>query len=67
MKEGGYEDDSKELEERSRTELLYREVLGELARCVLEKDVPKILHRYHDCHGHFAGGMMARMLRGRYY
>ena len=54
-------------EEESGVELLYRESSGELARCVLEKDVPKILHRYHDCHGHFAGGMMVRMLRGRYF
>lgn len=48
-------------------ELLYREVSGELARCVREGDVPRILHRYHDCHGYFAGGMIVRTLRGKYY
>ena len=36
MKEG--------LEGRRGAELMYREVSGELARCLLEKDVPKILH-----------------------
>ena len=54
-------------EEESGVELLYRESSGELARCVLGKDIPKILHRYHNCYGHFAGGMIARMLRGRYF
>ena len=59
MKEG--------LEGRRGAELMYREVSRELARCLLEKDVPKILHRYHDCHRHFAGGMMARVLKGKYF
>ena len=52
---------------RSRVELLYREVSGELARCVTQEIIPQILHRYHNCHGHFARGMIAKLLRERYY
>ena len=48
-------------------ELLYREASGELARCVIENDVPRIFHCYHDCHGHFAGGMIVRTQQAKYY
>ena len=47
--------------------LLYREVTGELARCIKEDEVERILCRYHDSHGHFAQDMTLKMLRGRYY
>ena len=47
--------------------LLFREVTGEQSICVKRKDVPRILRRYHDSHGHFAKDMILRMLRGRYY
>ena len=59
------EDEEGRGEDERRVELLYREVSGELARCVTKEDVPRILHRYHDCH--FAGWMIVRMLQGRYY
>lgn len=47
--------------------LLYREVTGELARCIRRSEVDNILVKYHDSHGHFAKDMMLRMLRGRYF
>ena len=54
-------------EETERRTLLYRESTGELAKCVKENEVEKIMERYHDCHGHFAVDMTLRMMRGRYY
>ena len=47
--------------------LVYREVNGTLAWCVRESDVRRILHRFHDSHGHFSFGVMGRNLLGRYY
>ena len=79
MQERGCEDDGKRHEgeecedeghgggERGGAELLYREVSGELARYMTQENVPQILHYYHDCHGHFAGGMIVRTLQGKYY
>lgn len=47
--------------------LVYRESNGEQARCVIQTEVPRILHRFHDLHGHFSIGVMSRNLLGRYY
>ena len=47
--------------------LTYREVNGERSKCVFEEDVGKILHRFHDIHGHFSYGIVSRNLMGRYY
>ena len=41
--------------------LFYREKNGELATCVLEENVPKVLRDLHEGHGHFA----ARITLGR--
>ena len=54
-------------DEKSGVELLYREVSGELARYVTQENVPQTLYRYHDCHRHFARGIIAKLLRRRYY
>ena len=55
------------LDNGEKKKLLFRELTGEQSTCVKEKDVPRILHRYHDSHGHFARDMTLRMLRGKYY
>lgn len=47
--------------------LIYREVTGELAKCIQKEDVERIMKQYHDCHGHFAKDMTLRMLRGKYF
>ena len=39
--------------------LTYREVNGERSRCVFQEDVEKILHRFHDIHGHFSYGVVS--------
>ena len=53
--------------EDSAPRLVYRETDGSLARCVRHNEVSIILHRFHDNHGHFAAGIVARNLIGRYY
>ena len=47
--------------------LVYVERNGKEAFCVRRKQVPAILHYLHDCHGHFAAGILSRTLIGRYY
>jgi len=47
--------------------LTRRETNGELAECIRAHQVEKILHRFHDLHGHFACGVMSRNIIGRYY
>ena len=47
--------------------LVYREVNGTMAWCAREGEVRRILHRFHDSHGHFSFGVMSRNLLGRYY
>jgi len=47
--------------------LVYVERNGKEAFCVRQKQVPAILHYLHDCHGHFAAGILSRTLIGRYY
>jgi len=44
--------------EYPRNRLLYRERNGDLATCVMPADVPTILYKLHDCHGHFAAGLL---------
>jgi len=47
--------------------LVYVERNGKEAFCVRRNQVPAILHYLHDCHGHFAAGILSRTLIGRYY
>lgn len=54
-------------QDKSHPYLLYREVNGEYARCILQPDVTRVLHRFHDLHGHFAAGVMCRNMLGKYY
>ena len=48
-------------------DLLYREMTGELAKCIFATRVNRVLQRYHDFHGHFAKDMTLRLLKGKYY
>jgi len=50
-----------------KNQLLYRERNGELSTCVRHRDIHDILYRLHDCHGHFAPGLLLRLTVGRYY
>lgn len=47
--------------------LIYREVNGTMAWCAREGEIRRILHRFHDSHGHFSFGIISRNLLGRYY
>jgi len=47
--------------------LFYKEKNGKLALCILEEDVETTLEQYHDCHGHFAGRLLAEYLLGKAY
>jgi len=47
--------------------LAYREINGDMARCLLPGQVGRILYRFHDNHGHFSQGIMGRNILGRYY
>lgn len=47
--------------------LFYKERDGRLTLCILSDDVTGTLERYHDCHGHFAGRLLAEYLVGRAY
>ena len=47
--------------------LIWQETDGQLAMCVLEEEVGKVLRRLHDGHGHFAAGITAGQGHGKYY
>lgn len=47
--------------------LCRRESSGELAECIREGQVEAVLRQLHDCHGHFASGVMSRNVIGRFY
>ena len=50
-----------------KSQLLYRERNGELSVCVRKGEVSVGLEHLHDCHGHFAGGILIKMIVGRYF
>ena len=50
-----------------KNQLLYCERNGELSTCVKSQDIHDILYRLHDCHGHFAAGLLLKLTIGRYY
>ena len=47
--------------------LLYKETNGVWSRCITREEVGRVLHRFHDLHGHFAIGVMSGNLLGKYY
>jgi len=47
--------------------LFFRERNGELASCVLEQEVPKVLADLHQGHGHFANGITLGLAHGQVY
>jgi len=47
--------------------LFYREKNGELATCVLEADIPKVLRELHEGHGHFAARIRLGRAHGKVY
>ena len=47
--------------------LFYREKNGELASCVLESDVEKVLTDLHEGHGHFASSITLARAHGKVY
>jgi len=47
--------------------LVYVERNGKESFCIRRKQVPAILHFLHDCHGHFAAGILSQTLIGCYY
>ena len=47
--------------------LFWREGDGQLAMCVLEGEVEKLLRDLHDGHGHFAAGVTAGHAHGQYF
>lgn len=47
--------------------IFYREKNGELASCVLEEDVTKVLHNLHEGHGHFATRITLGRAHGKVY
>jgi len=47
--------------------LVFVERNGKEAFCVRVVEVESTLYRLHDCHGHFAAGVLLRTLIGRYY
>ena len=49
------------------TRLFWREVDGQLALCVLEEEVERVLRDLHDGHGHFAAGITAGRAQGKYF
>ena len=50
-----------------KNQLHYRERNGELSTCVKSQDIHDILYRLHDCHEHFAAGLLLKLTMGRYY
>jgi hypothetical protein len=53
--------------EAAQARLFYKERSGRLAVCVLEAEIPKVLHSLHDVHGHFATGVTIGRAYGEYY
>ena len=53
--------------ERRETRLFWREVDGQLALCVLEEEVERVLRDLHVGHGHFAAGITAGRAHGKYF
>jgi hypothetical protein len=53
--------------EAAQARLFYKERSGRLAVCVLESELPKVLHSLHDVHGHFATGVTIGRAYGEYY
>ena len=49
------------------TRLFWREVDGQLALCVLEEEVERVLRDLHDGQGHFAAGITAGHADGKYF
>ena len=47
--------------------LVFVERNGKEAFCIRAREVETILYRMHDCHGHFAAGVLLRTIVGRYY
>ena len=47
--------------------LIYHETDGSRSCCMPQSQVVRILHRFHDNHGHFSVGIMSRNMLGRYY
>jgi hypothetical protein len=47
--------------------LVFVEKNGKEAFCVRAPEVEAILYQLHDCHGHFAAGVLLRTVIGRYY
>jgi len=55
------------LVEAAEPKLFYREKNGELASCVLESDIEKILVNLHEGHGHFASSITLARAHGKVY
>ena len=47
--------------------LFYRERNGELASCILEVDIPKVLRELYEGHGHFATRIALGLAHGKVY
>lgn len=47
--------------------LVWKERDGQLALCVLEEEVERVLEDLHDGHGHFAAGVTGGRSHGRYF
>jgi len=47
--------------------LIYIERSGEHSLCVRKESVQSLLTQTHDCHGHFASGILVKFLIGRFY
>ena len=55
------------LVEGREVKLLWKEKDGQLALCVLEEDVERVLADLHDGHGHFAAGLTGGRAHGRFF
>jgi hypothetical protein len=53
--------------EASQVRLFYKERSKRLAVCVLETELPRVLHSRHNVHGHFATGVTIGRAYGEYY
>jgi hypothetical protein len=47
--------------------LTYSERNGQISICVRKNEVRDLLAQSHDCHGHFAGGILMKALTGRFF
>ena len=47
--------------------LFYTERNGELASCILEADIPKVLRELYEGHGHFATRIALSLAHGKVY